>query len=75
MSDQLVKVARNGQITIPVQQRRKYDITEGMKILVRGDPRGILLTPILPLADLAGVDAGRITVEEMRKRLDRMRGS
>ncbi len=73
MSDQLVKVARKGQVTIPVEQRRKYGIKEGMKILVRDDPRGILLTPVPPIGDLAGIDAGKVTVEEMKKRLDRMR--
>jgi len=73
MSDQLVKVARKGQVTIPVEQRRKYGIREGMKILVRDDPKGILLIPVPPIGDLAGADAGKVTVEEMRKRLDRMR--
>ncbi len=74
MSDQLVTVARKGQVTIPVEQRRKYGIREGMKLLVsdKGDT-GILLTPVTPLADLAGVDAGKMTVEEMKKRLDKMR--
>ena len=73
MSDQLVKVARKGQVTIPVQQRRKYGIKEGMKLLVRDDPKGILLTPVPPLAELAGVDSGKVKLEEMRKRLDGMR--
>ncbi len=73
MSDQLVKVARKGQVTIPVEQRRKYGIREGMKLLVSDNPKGILLTPVTPLADLAGVDAGKMTVQEMKKRLDRMR--
>ena len=40
---------------------------------MRDDPKGILLTPVPPIGDLAGVDAGKVTVEEMRKRLDRMR--
>ena len=73
MSDQLVTVARKGQVTIPVEQRRKYGIREGMKILVRDDPKGILLTPVPPLGDLAGIDAGKMTIKEMKKRLDRMR--
>ncbi len=73
MSGHLVKVARKGQVTIPVEQRRKYGIRAGMKILVRDDPKGILLIPVPPIGDLAGVDAGKVTVEEMRKRLDRMR--
>ncbi|OLE91806.1 MAG: hypothetical protein AUF79_02245 [Crenarchaeota archaeon 13_1_20CM_2_51_8] len=73
MSDHLVKVARKGQVTIPIEQRRKYGIKEGMKILVRDDPKGILLTPVTRVTDLAGIDAGKISIKEMKKRLDRMR--
>ncbi len=73
MSDQLVKVARKGQVTIPIEQRKKYGIREGMKILVRDDPKGILLTPVPPIGALAGIDAGKMTIQEMKKRLDRMR--
>jgi len=67
LSDQLVKVARKGQVTIPIEQRRKYGIKEGMKILVRDDPKGILLTPVQRIADLAGIDAGKISLEEMKE--------
>ncbi len=73
MSDQLVKVARKGQVTIPVEQRKKYGIREGMNLLVSENPRGILLTPIPHIEDLAGVDAKRISVGEMKRRLDKMR--
>jgi len=66
-------VARKGQVTIPIEQRRKYGIKEGMKILVRDDPKGILLTPVTRVTDLAGIDAGKISIKEMKKRLDRMR--
>ncbi len=48
-------------------------ISAGMKVLVSDTPRGILLRPIPRLEDLAGVDAGRVTVQEMKRRLDRMR--
>ena len=60
-------------MTIPIEQRRKYGIKEGMKILVRDDPKGILLTPVTRVTDLAGIDAGKISIKEMKKRLDRMR--
>lgn len=73
MSDQVVLVTRKGQITIPVEQRRKYMIRVGMKVLVRDTPSGILLSPIPPLEDLAGTDAGKVSIHEMKKRLDRMR--
>ena len=73
MSDQLVKVARKGQVTISVELRKKYGIREGTKILARDDPKGILLTPVPPMGALAGIDAGKVTIQEMKNRLDRMR--
>ncbi len=73
MSDQVVLVTRKGQVTIPVEQRRKYMIKAGMKVLVSDTPRGILLRLIPRLEDLAGVDAKKVTVQEMKKRLDKMR--
>jgi antitoxin PrlF len=73
MAEQIVKVTRKGQVTIPIEQRRKYSIKRGMKLLVKDSPQGILLRPVTPLEDLAGVDAGRVTVEEMKRRLDMMR--
>ncbi len=73
MPDHVVLVTRKGQFTIPMEYRRKYMIKEGMKVLVSDTPRGILLRPIPPLEELAGVDAGKVTVQEMKKRLDEMR--
>jgi len=71
LAEQTVKVTRKGQVTI--EQRRKYSIRQGMKLIVKDPPQGILLSPVTPLENLDGVDAGRITVEEMKKRLDKMR--
>ncbi len=73
MSDQIVKVARKGQVTIPVEQRRKYGFKEGTNVLVRDSPEGVLLTPVPNIEDLAGVDAGTVSVAEMKRRLDKMR--
>ncbi len=73
MAEQIVKVTRKGQVTIPVEQRRKYSIKQGMRLLVKDSDQGILLSPVTPLEELAGIDAGRVTVEEMKRRLDKMR--
>ena len=73
MTERIVKVTRKGQVTIPVEQRRKYSIKQGMRLLVKDSDQGILLSPITPLEDLAGIDVGRVTVEEMQRRLDKMR--
>jgi len=60
-------------VTIPVEHRRKYKIREGMKLRVMDTPNGLLLKPLTPIEDLAGVDAGKISLDQMRKRLDEMR--
>lgn len=73
MSDQIVLVTRKGQVTIPASKRKKYGIKEGMRVLVKDSGDGILVKPITPIEDLAGVDAGKLTLQEMRKALDDMR--
>jgi AbrB family looped-hinge helix DNA binding protein len=73
MSDETVLVTRKGQVTIPASKRKKYGIREGMRVLVKESGDGILIKPITPIEDLAGVDAGKVPLEEMRKKLDVMR--
>jgi AbrB family looped-hinge helix DNA binding protein len=73
MSEETVLVTRKGQITIPASKRRKYGIKQGMRVLVKDSNEGVLITPITPIEDLAGVDAGKISLERMRKELDHLR--
>jgi AbrB family looped-hinge helix DNA binding protein len=73
MPNQVVLVTRKGQITIPVSKRKKYHIKEGMRILVKDSSEGILIKPITPIEDLAGVDAGKLSLEQMRRKLDDLR--
>jgi len=68
-----VIVTRKGQITIPVELRRKYDIKEGSLILVEDTSEGILLKPIPRFEDLAGVDKGKYDVKELKEMLDKVR--
>jgi AbrB family looped-hinge helix DNA binding protein len=72
MSDQIVLVTRKGQVTIPASKRKKYGIKEGMRVLIKDSGDGILAKPITPLEDLVGVDAGKVSLHEMRKTLDEM---
>ncbi len=58
MPERIVMVTRKGQVTIPVEQRRKYRIKQGMRLLVKDSPHGILLSPVTPLENLA--DTGGI---------------
>jgi AbrB family looped-hinge helix DNA binding protein len=68
-----VLVTRKGQITVPVSLRRKYGIEEGMKMIVQDSDSGIILKVIPRIEDLAGIDAGKITVEKAFEILDKMR--
>lgn len=70
MSEEIVLVTRKGQVTIPAAKRKKYRIREGMRVLVKESGDGILIRPITPIEDLAGVDAGKVSLEEMKKKLD-----
>ena len=73
MSEYLVMVTRKGQVTIPVEHRRRYKIREGMKVRFMDTANGLVLKPLTPIEDLAGIDAGKISLDEMRKHLDEMR--
>lgn len=66
-------VTRKGQVTIPASKRKKYGIREGMRVLVKDSIEGILIKPITPIEDLAGVDAGKVSLEHMKKELDDIR--
>lgn len=68
-----VLVTRKGQVTVPISLRRKYGIEEGMKMIVEDCGSGIILKVIPRLEDLVGIDAGKISVEESFKILDKMR--
>jgi AbrB family looped-hinge helix DNA binding protein len=68
-----VLVTRKGQITVPVSLRRKYGIEEGMKMIVQDSESGIILKVVPRIEDLAGIDAGKITVEKAFEILDKMR--
>lgn len=73
MSEESVLVTRKGQVTIPASKRKKYGIREGMRVLVRESSDGILIKPIIPIEDLAGIDAGKVTLDQMKRKLDDIR--
>ena len=68
-----VLVTRKGQVTVPIELRRKYGIKEGMKMLVEDSGSSIVLKVVPRIEDLAGVDAGSMTIEEAFEILDKMR--
>ena len=71
--DCVVKVTRRGQTTIPLKIRQKCGIKEGDKLLVEVTDKGILFKPIPNLLDMAGIDAGYATVEQVNKMIDKLR--
>jgi antitoxin PrlF len=71
--ENIVKVTRRGQTTIPVEFRQKLGIEEGDELAVEITDKGILFKPIPKLEELAGVDAKYGTPEELKKELEKLR--
>ena len=68
-----VTVTRKGQITIPVELRRKFRIEEGSKVMVVEENGKIVVKRLPSIFDLTGSGSGRGDVNELKKMLDRMR--
>jgi AbrB family looped-hinge helix DNA binding protein len=68
-----VLVTRKGYVTLPIALRQKYGIKAGMKLIVEDCGSGIILKVVPRLEDLVGIDAGKISIEETFKNLDKMR--
>lgn len=71
--ENVVKVTRRGQTTIPVEFRQKFGIKEGDQLMVEATEKGLLFRPIPRLEDMAGVDAKYGKVEEVKKHIDKLR--
>jgi antitoxin PrlF len=68
-----VAVTRKGQITIPVEIRRKFGIEENSKVEVVEEGGVIVIRKRPSIFDLAGSGAGKGDVEELKRMLDQMR--
>ena len=71
--ENVVKVTRRGQTTIPVEFREKFEIKEGDKLIVEATENGILFKKITRLQDMAGIDAGHATPQQVNKLIDKLR--
>lgn len=69
----VVKVTRRGQTTIPIQLRQELGIKQGDQLIVEATEKGILFKPIPRLEDMAGIDAKYGNVEEIKKEIDKLR--
>jgi len=68
-----VSVTRKGQITIPVELRRKFGIEEGSKVEVAEEEGVIVIRKLPSIFDLAGTGVGKGDVKELKRMLDEMR--
>ena len=71
--ENVVKVTRRGQTTIPAKFRAELGIKEGDQLFVKILEEGILFKIIPKLEDMAGIDSAYGTPEEMKKKLDKLR--
>jgi len=69
----VVKVTRRGQTTIPAEIRHKLGIKEGDQLLVEATEKGVLFKPIPRLEDMAGIYSKYGKVEEIKKEIDKLR--
>ena len=68
-----VSVTPKGQVTIPVDLRRKYKIQPGSKVEILEENGKITIKKITSILDLAGASSHIATPEEIKKELDEMR--
>jgi len=69
----VVKVTRRGQTTIPAELRQKLGIKEGDELMVEATEQGLLFKVIPKLEEMAGIDAKHGKVEEIKKEIDKLR--
>lgn len=68
-----VSVSKKGQITIPAELRRKFNIEEGMKVEVVEEDGKIVVKRVASIFDLAGSGSEMGDVSEIKLLLDKMR--
>ena len=68
-----VSVTTKGQVTIPVELRKKHRIIPGSKVEITEEDGKITIRKITSILDLAGTGSEAATVEEIKKELDEMR--
>jgi AbrB family looped-hinge helix DNA binding protein len=69
----IVKVGKNGRVTIPKDIRTHYGIKEGNLLIAEATENGVLFKPAPKILDMTGIDAGYATVAEVNKMIDKLR--
>ena len=68
-----VVVTRKGQVTIPIEIRKKFGVEENSKVVIVEQDGMIVIKKHPSIFDLAGSGAGKGNVAELKKMLDQMR--
>jgi AbrB family looped-hinge helix DNA binding protein len=68
----IVKVGKNGRVTIPKDIRTQCGIKEGSLLIAEATENGIIFK-LASILDMVGIDAGYATVEEVNKMVDKLR--
>ncbi len=71
--ENVVKVTRRGQTTIPLKLRKKFGIKEGTTLVAEATEKGVLFKVVPDLLDMAGIDSAYGTPEEVKKEIDKLR--
>ena len=67
------QVTRKGQVTIPIELRRKHGIKKGAIVTFQDFHSGIVLKLIPRFQDLISADAEKTDLEQTLKKIDKMR--
>lgn len=59
------KITKKGQMTIPVEYRRKYDLMEGTIVAFEETEKGLVIRPLPDIADSAGALSKYADVNEL----------
>ena len=68
-----VSVTKKGQITIPIDVRKKFGIKEGTKVEVKVVEGKIIIEKSISIMDLAGTGQSGVKVVAVKETLDKMR--
>ena len=68
-----ISVTPKGQVTIPVEIRKKYQITPGSKVEIIEEEGKITIKKIEGILDLAGAGSSIASLEDVKAELDEMR--
>ena len=73
VTQNVVKVTRKGQTTIPAKIRKQLGIKEGDTLAVETNDNQIIFRKVPKLEDMCGIFAGEADIEEIKKEIDKMR--